>query len=396
MWSLPFGAVSASGLASDGPVMLTRSDYRSAAVAPPGSFSRCALSLLRVDVERVEAAAATHLRGAVAVALAGVRTRPTPNYPDGIPRQTLIRGCGRMHAFKVGDGYDLAPVCCRQRACPSCARARARRNGAELDRAMRHRGELGACFLFATLTQPKLPRWVEQPRASVRRIVDVWQRLTNGKTACGRMFHRLFAGGLRTTETTYAQRGDEQRNGGGAVQVSGYHAHLHVLLEVRAGVSRIDAAKWLADRWCLFCDGASASAQCVRPASVADARQLCKYVTKPLEDVTRTPAILRELFGALDGLRLLQAFGDWVGRAGVRDGWRQFGSDTAPAEDHVVRLRGPEIGDLLRVATDRFRAAGTTDRVPFKGPTPGHEIVVSAAEAWNLISVAVAARSRGS
>lgn len=371
--------------------MLTRADCR---VAPPGSRDYTALRLLGVDVEAIEQASATPLRTAVAAALAGVRTTATKRNPHGVSRGALIRRCSRQCAVKVGDAFDVEPVCCRQRPCPCCARARARKNAAALQRAMQHRRAVASSmFLFATLTQAKRPRHDEGAKEAVHRIASTWRQITNSKHAVGRRFRELFVGGLRTTETTWAARGDEQHNGGGVVAFSGYHAHLHVILEVREGVDRSEAAAWLISTWLRYSAGASAAGQCVRPASADDAHQLCKYVTKPLEAVGDKPAILRELFGALHGVRLLQAFGEWQGKAGVRAGWRELGEPELAKSD-VPRWRGPTIGTVLRYATAKLRPLGTTDRVAFVGVKPGDEIMVSAEHAWTMIELAVAERAR--
>lgn len=248
-------------------------------------------------------------------------------------------------------------------------------------------------FIFATLTQPKRPRFEESPRDAVRRIVATWRKMTDTKHATGRRFRTMFAGGLRTTETTYAKRGDAQFHGDAAVRFSGYHAHLHVILEVRVGIDRAEAAGWLQRTWLSLCDGSSAAAQCVRPASMEDAAQLCKYVTKPLEDCAERPAILRELFGALHGVRLLQAFGEWMARVGVRPGWRELApkADDGPQQP---RYRGPEIGELLRWSVERLRPIGTTDTVAFVGVHPGDEVHVSAKTAWDAIQTAISDRLR--
>lgn len=374
---------------------LTRADWLAASVAPPGSFSRTALRLLNVDVGTLEAAAATHLRAQISYALAGVRTRPTENYPEGISRGSLIRACGRQHALKIGEAFDLGPQCCRQRPCPSCARARARRNATDVQRAMERRAAAArSIFAFGTFTQPKRSARDENPREAVDRIVAVWRSIVNSRTAMGREFHRLFAGGLRTTETTYSVAGDEQHNGGGVVECTGYHAHLHVLLEVRAGIDRAEACGWLQRAWLQRCAGASAAAQHVRPANTEDAQQLCKYITKPLELVAHRPGIVQQLFGALHGVRLLQAFGEWMGRAGKRVGWRELAKDGDDVGPTLPVWRGPEIGEVLRWATAKYRPIGVTDTIDFKGRRPGDEVAVSAEHAWAMIEQTISDRVR--
>lgn len=246
-------------------------------------------------------------------------------------------------------------------------------------------------FVFATLTQPKRARHLEQPRAAVERIVRAWKRMTDTHGALGRRFREYFAGGLRTVEVTYSRRGERQHNGGRRTQFSGYHAHLHVLLEVAEGVDRSIAMYELREMWLEAQPDATASAQCIRAAAVADAHQLCKYVTKPLELVAGNDAVLRELFAGLHGLRLLQAFGCWLGRA-EREGWRSWGPQQereGPAA--MPRWRGPEIGELLRWSIERLRTPGCSPRVAFTRPD-GEERWVDANEAWSMIEAACAAR----
>jgi hypothetical protein len=246
-------------------------------------------------------------------------------------------------------------------------------------------------FVFATLTQKKRARWIEGPRAAVSRISETWSSLTNTRRAIGRWFHAIFRGGLRSTETTFAKKGDKHFRGGGRVKVSGYHAHLHVLLEVREGIDLGEAIAWLRAAWLMLSPESEAVSQVIRKMCPDDAQQLCKYVTKPLEDNASRPAVLRELFAGLHGLRLLQAFGEWQAKAGVREGWRASVDEENP-DAGQPRYEGPEIGDLMRVATRRIE--GTTGRVLFVGVHLGDERRISAELAWAMIGRAVADRAR--
>lgn len=257
---------------------------------------------------------------------------------------------------------------------------------------MRHRRSvLASSFLFATLTQVKRHRAHESPREAVHRLHQSWRELTNSKSATGREFHRLFAGGLRTTETTWSPQGAEREHGG-RVTFDGYHAHLHILVEVRDGIDRAEAAGWLQREWMRLTPGADPIAQVVRPAREEDTQQLCKYVSKPLEDVAEHPHILRELFSGIHGVRLLAAFGEWQGKAGVRLGWRLLGEEVEASDGPPApRWVGPTIGRLMEYTTTR--PEGTTDRMPFVGRKPGDEVMVSASEAWNIIAEVV--RERG-
>lgn len=242
----------------------------------------------------------------------------------------------------------------------------------------------GVLFVFATLTQPQRPAHEEGARGAVDRVVATWQRMTHSKRASGRDFREYFAGGLRTTETTWSEATD-------AKPFDGFHAHLHVMLEVREGASRADACAWLMRAWLRECPGASYAAQCIKAARFEHAGELCKYVTKPLEDCAERPAILRELFSALHGVRLLQAFGEWQGRDG-RAGWRTLGGDTVGMGSLAPMRRGPEVGDLLRTISKPIE--GTTGRVPFVGAEPSDVVMVDGANAWAEIERSFAERAR--
>lgn len=348
-----------------------------------------------MDHAREESIACTDLRAAVARGISGKRTRATVKHPTGLDRGMLILACGRKYAFMRGAEIDLCPRLCRQRPCPRCARVRASQNARDVEAAMRsrHARRDGVTFVFATLTQPKRPVAEEGARDAVHRIMQAWARVTHANYATGREFRKIFAGGLRSTETTYSAAGDEQRHGA-VVSFDGYHAHLHVLLEVREGVSRADACRWIMREWLAECDGATYAAQCVRAARFEDAAELCKYVTKPLEDVGGQPRIVAALFEALHGLRLLAAFGEWTAKAGERLGWRSLGNEIMEDDTPPPPLRrGPEVGDLLRMVSNPIE--GSTGRVPFVGADRTDVAWVSGQEAWACIEAAVAVRRAG-
>lgn len=360
---------------------------RDCAVAPPGSWTALAVSLVGEDWDRLESAHATVLRSPIARALAGVRTTPTKRNPDGVSRGALIRACGRHYATMRGVDIGVEPRQCRQRPCPACARARARDNAADLEAAMRTRA--GVPFLFATLTQRKLSARDEDARGAVERLYAAWRRVANSRSTRDD-FRSMFEGGLRSVETTWSPMGSNREHGG-VVEYDGFHAHLHVMLEVREGVEPALAAAWLVGAWCDASEGASVGAQVVRRARFEDAHQLAKYITKPLEENSGDAGIVRALFAGLHGLRLLQAFGSWVARDG-RPGWRVKRGDIGP---RLVPRRGPEFGELLRVVSRPIE--GSTGRVAFTAPDGADVVWVDANEAWSAVEAAFRRRvaSRG-
>lgn len=252
---------------------------------------------------------------------------------------------------------------------------------------MRVRGADGVVFLFATLTQPKM--YGESARDAVHRLYVSWRRLSNS-TATRADFREMFSGGLRTTETTWAPAG-MQREHGGRVDFDGFHAHLHIMIEVKPGVRPGDAAAWLTNAWLDASPGSRHAAQLVRRARFDDAHQLAKYVTKPLEEHRGDASVVRALFEGLHGLRLLQAFGSWVAKDGA-PGWRAWAYDNDDDADevHEPALRGPEVGELLRVVSRPIE--GTTHRVGFSAPSAGRVVWVDAETAWRAVEDAFRAR----
>lgn len=241
----------------------------------------------------------------------------------------------------------------------------------------------GVAFLFATLTQVKYPAWNEDARSAVQRLYHSWRLLVNGRHFRAG-FRERFAGGLRSVETTWSPAGAEREHGG-TVAFDGFHAHLHVMLEVREGVDAAEAAGWLQRAWVSCSPDADAAAQVVRRARFDDAHQLVKYVTKPLEDYSETPDVVRALFAGLHGLRLLQAFGSWVARDG-EPGWRpKLEREQSPAP-----RRGPEVGELLRVVSRPIE--GSTGRVAFQGVECSDVVWVDAGQAWAAVEAAFRAR----
>ena len=301
----------------------------------------------------------------------------------GRDRGRAIAMCGRPAlAMTTGGMVGMVGLRCRDRACPRCQRLRAIERAAELKEAMAvcpacegsgsvraepeesvigeglpedglpvahsekvpcracgSRGEVPWRWQFATLTVPKVHATERDCRASLEVVLDAWRQLTRKSHALGREFSARFHGGVRSIEVVYRARGDEVRYPGGRVHVvkmTGWHVHVHALVETTGDVDDDEARGWLVQQW-LALTGGSPRGQCVRAVERGDtgcAVELCKYVAKPLSmDMSAT--VGRELFSALHGRRLLEGFGRWRG-------WRKLAKKPSPS-----LLIGPSVGALL-------------------------------------------------
>lgn len=373
---------------------LSRAAWDRVAVAPPSSSDALGLVVLGVELEEIERRACTTERMRVVEALAWTRTRPTPNYPDGYLVADAIATCGRQHVFKRGASYKRAPTRCRSRPCSACARSKADVDAHALKRFVATRTEVGARIVFFTFTQPKRPRCREQPRAASDRIQSVYRAIFRAGTRVGNWARALFVGGLRSIEVTYSRKGSKQNADGSRTAFSGYHVHLHGLLEVADGIDAAEAMRWLRDAWVMYCDDASPAAQLLTLANAKRIQYVCKYVTKGMEDAARHSAVVRELYAGLSGTRLLQASGTWMGRKGKRLGWREIGDPPLPL---VVApwLIGPTIGWVVRLAMLETRPEGVTSTVVFRDRRTGDETRDDAVVVFDaLVKVEHDARAR--
>lgn len=294
--------------------------------------------------------------------VAGLCTR------GGRDRAANVAYCGALHVAQRGEQWGHEHVSCRDRACPSCAK----RRQSELTRQARAfvgaRLEAGAPVVFATLTVPKLAREFEDCQGACDRVLDAWRETFNTQRASGRFLRLFFAGALRTLETVLSQAG-RVRKDGSRVRETGWHAHIHALLERTAPeaerieeavafcmrelkalsrrrktavvaqrwgvVAAIDAkvaeldklvltidrarrepAQWecaaelaLLWRWCEVTPECSRGAQDVQRAQLERVGQVTKYVTKPFE--IRDPLLAREMFAALESRHCIRAMGTW-------------------------------------------------------------------------------------
>jgi hypothetical protein len=315
--------------------------------------------------------------------VAGLRTRPRRKRnadgelvdgSEGIDRGLRVAMCGRLMLARETqpDGrtdWGLAHDRCRDRGCPRCMATLQRNRAARLrDFAAPH---MAAC-LFVTLTQPKLPIEDERAGEAADRVlgrdrdgVDTghgYRALWRGSS--GRFMRLFFQGGVRALEVVLAKAGTVRRDGT-VVEVTGWHAHIHQLLQVttpdgdacakawrwvrrrlrsldgderasaRDEVRRLEsigrslhkltprivageavpnewrelARRVVLARWLAVCVGAKASAQDVQAADADRVGQVTKYVTKPFE--LRDGRRARELFIALESRHAIRSWGTW-------------------------------------------------------------------------------------
>lgn len=330
-----------------------------------------------VDIVGLAIEAGAYERARALEWVAGLRTKPTKANPEGKLRSWRVKDCGRLYAAMSESQGDMRwgaqPRSCHDRACPSCMRARSARL-AKLLRLWLEPLMEKASVDFVTLTGIKLELEHESAAGAADRMFAAWAELVNKKTAGGRMLRTFYPNGLRAFEEVMSHKG-KVRKDGSRVAYSGWHAHIHALMELapldadalrrvvawlerrakRRDVAlllvralrvqacllgeRYEAAavewgelarEFLLWRWLDLNPEASWAAQCVEPADLHRCGQLTKYLTKPFE--LRSPSLARELFVALEGRRCLQGFGAWLS-------WVKAAEEASAVEDDEPGIR---------------------------------------------------------
>lgn len=192
-----------------------------------------------------------------------------------------IEECGlKMVFYECGEGphWFATTWRCRLRICPVCARTRARR----LLEAYKHLA--GVPHLkHLVLSEPNVPHLSS---ATIDRLRRLFKRLRHRK-----YFADRWRGGLCSLEITYSK-------------ITGWHAHLHVLIE-----GEYIAQTKIREAWEDICGGQ----RMVFVQAITGAREAIKYIVKPSDDLVKDPRALRQLLNALQGKRLLTAWGTWYG-----------------------------------------------------------------------------------
>lgn len=161
-------------------------------------------------------------------------------------------------------------------------------------------------------------------------------------TKAGRLLRRYFAGGIWFVEVTWSWAG-MPRPDGTSVKYSGWHPHLHGLLELTEPPEEmvtalgLDAAraKWrvlatqaLLKHWNALDTSSRRSAQRVERVDAQRVGQVCKYPLKPFG--FENPARAREAALALAERRMHDAWGTWRG-------WRKIADQLLAADELAKR-----------------------------------------------------------
>lgn len=251
---------------------------------------------------------------------------------------------------------------CRDRACPVCAKRRSREMRAKLRRfqATREKEVGPRRLVFLTLTHRKAMG--ESPGDAVSRLLGEWRRLMSRRKVRGGWVgpkgHRRWkpgavAGYVRAVECTWSPRGPRTVRTGERtvtkdgdprtfvvpeavtyfVAHDGWHAHLHVILELSPGVNPAAARELITDAWTSIAD---AEPWCQRWQALSPHRvgQVAKYITKPFE---LPEDLAPRFFDELSQRRLIESGGTW--RAATRNADRGTGGTMdIPQGIHLAEL----------------------------------------------------------
>lgn len=261
--------------------------------APPRSRAAAALAAWGHSTERAWSESRGRLRQRALEWASGLVTS------TGRDIGMAIATCGRP----VAALYDGKPVIaarrCRARACPRCQYLRSCDLSARLRAYCTLARAQSRKLWFVTLTVPK-PHGTD-PRVALEGILSTWRQCTNTKTKAGRRWRELIRGGVRSVEVTFSRRGDQ--HGGHTVRYTGYHAHIHCVME----------ADSMADVWAAINDiwlpkgGGLRDCQDVKRVDDRRLHEMCTYVCKPLTARDNTHA--RNLYAAMHGMRMMAGFG---------------------------------------------------------------------------------------
>jgi hypothetical protein len=301
-----------------------------------------------------------------------LRTKVRDDGSGGRQRAHRLRYCGRLRAatamvsgrMVVGIGHQG----CRDRMCPSCQAERARQEARLLRDHFDARREIRGTdepFLFVTLTGLKQDRDVAGLADALDERMASWRRLTNSAyRAQYKKWCAFVRGGLRVVEVTYSEAGTMRRDGT-RVAYSGWHPHVHALVELRdppPGVTWVEwrarFGVWVVAAWCERSPGAKSVAQKVLSVDSHRVGQLCKYVVKPFHLGLRNREVARECMTSLVGRRMMAGFGDWRG-------WKKEAAETNP------KAEGPDVWLASSVLDWHVRAESLVEEqdVQFSSPS---------------------------
>lgn len=252
-----------------------------------------------------------------------IRTRPSKRNPAGLPRRERVQRCGTLWAARCGEQLGMAHKWCRDRMCPTCAERRQRGEARKLRRWCEERWKKGARLIFPTLTQVKQSIELETAEQAITRLMTTRREMMNTKTKAGESLRGFIAGGVWCVELAWSYRGKLNRDGS-RVAYSGWHPHLHGLIELtepdadlvaRLGHDRAvevwarRAGSALRRAWIAVNPEASYAAQKIVDVDRQRVGQVTKYPLKPFE--MAAPSRSREAAIALASRRTQDAWGTW-------------------------------------------------------------------------------------
>lgn len=306
----------------------------------------------------------------------------------GRNRGRRVKHCGTLFPALLASGrVTVRARVCRDRACPACMARRSREYGIALRRTFEARAMSPSSggLAFVTLTQVKRGVRGEDARAAVTRLLGSWSDLTSTRLAIGRATRELVAGAIRSVEVTWSGKGKRQRNGGGRVAYTGWHAHAHAMFELAPGVTVPELELWLEDAWQWASPGANPLGLNVQPLDTRRVGQVAKYVTKPFDI---PPRRARELFLGLEGRRTIEG-------VGTLKGWRKHLPEDEP-RDAVVAWGESGLGRLGMILDMHARGRGRRPelaRYLFRSPAGETLANMSEAELIQALRADAAPRS---
>jgi len=260
----------------------------------------------------------------------------------------------------LGDRPAIMPLpaaCGRSHVCPICGRAKSRALARAIRDSIEHDDGDGGLALV-TLTQRA--RKGIPLRVELDRWMGAWHRMTRGRP--GRAFRKMVRGWYLGREVT---RGEE---GKGCKVGIWWHAHGHLLLELRDGIDPEAAKAWIQAQWLAAtdaeCEGfgwqvVAGEQDWWKPIPRDDLKavhQAAKYPT-PVSDLH--PTMLAEFVAVAHGRRWHQGGGRWRGvikeakerRLEAGPEWGVSASGAGPRDAPKLDQVGPGFG-LTKTAPD--------------------------------------------
>lgn len=210
-------------------------------------------------------------------------------------RGELIEHCGDLLHFDA-DNNLLSANFCRQRLCPNCQRRKSLKTYSKFKVIAYELEKEGYSFIHLVLTVKNCSG--EDLSNTITELFNSSSKFFKCKEC-----KRVFKGVLRCLEVSYSKR------------ECNYHPHLHCLIAVRKSyfTSRYYMkTSTIRELWQRFA-GTDYLPQCwASKCNEGAIAEVAKYAVKPLEldlcDTVRL-VVLKELFFALHGRRLLQTYG---------------------------------------------------------------------------------------